>query len=100
MTGFGEALQRVAARVPETRMLVVMATDGIPIEKLVVRPDPDQEAVARVLVQGADGDNDRELLFNYRTEQNEVWDDPALGEEWKYTPVYPQPGSFGMRVDL
>jgi hypothetical protein len=61
---------------------------------------PDQEAVARVLVQAADGDNNRELLFNYRTEQNEVWDDPALGEEWKYTPVYPQPGSFGMRVDM
>lgn len=46
MTGFGEALQRVAARVPETQMLVVMATDGIPIEKLVVRPDPNLEAVA------------------------------------------------------
>jgi predicted regulator of Ras-like GTPase activity (Roadblock/LC7/MglB family) len=46
VTGFGEALQRVAARVPETQMLVVMATDGIPIEKLVVRPDPNLEAVA------------------------------------------------------
>jgi predicted regulator of Ras-like GTPase activity (Roadblock/LC7/MglB family) len=46
VTGFGEALQRVASRVPETQMLVVMATDGIPIEKLVVRPDPNQEAVA------------------------------------------------------
>ena len=46
MTGFGEALRKVAARVPETQMLVVMATDGIPIEKLVVRPDPNLEAVA------------------------------------------------------
>jgi predicted regulator of Ras-like GTPase activity (Roadblock/LC7/MglB family) len=46
VTSFGEVLQRVAARVPETQMLVVMATDGIPIEKLVVRPDPNLEAVA------------------------------------------------------
>ena len=46
MTGFGEALQQVAARVPETQMLMVMATDGIPIEKLVVRPNPNLEAVA------------------------------------------------------
>ena len=46
MTGFGDALRKVAARVPETQMLVVMATDGIPIEKLVVRPDPNLEAVA------------------------------------------------------
>ena len=46
MTGFGDALQKVAARVPETQMLMVMATDGIPIEKLVVRPDPNLEAVA------------------------------------------------------
>jgi predicted regulator of Ras-like GTPase activity (Roadblock/LC7/MglB family) len=46
VTSFGEALRRVAQRVPETQMLVVMATDGIPIEKLVVRPDPNLEAVA------------------------------------------------------
>jgi predicted regulator of Ras-like GTPase activity (Roadblock/LC7/MglB family) len=46
MSGFSDALQTVAARVPETQMLIVMASDGIPIEKLVVRPEPDLEAVA------------------------------------------------------
>ena len=46
MTGFSDALKKVAARVPETQMLIVMATDGIPIEKLVVRADPNLEAVA------------------------------------------------------
>ena len=46
MTGFRDALQKVAARVPATQMLMVMATDGIPIEKLVVRPDPNLESVA------------------------------------------------------
>jgi hypothetical protein len=61
---------------------------------------PDQEAVARVLVEGADGAANRTLLFNYRSEENEVWDDPSLMEEWRYQAVYPQPGSLGMRVEL
>ena len=43
---FGEALRIISKRVPETQMLMIMGTDGIPIEKLVVRPDPNLEAVA------------------------------------------------------
>jgi predicted regulator of Ras-like GTPase activity (Roadblock/LC7/MglB family) len=43
---FGEALRIVSTRVPETQMLMIMGTDGSPIEKLVVRPDPNLEAVA------------------------------------------------------
>ena len=43
---FGEALRLVSMRVPETQMVMIMGTDGIPIEKLVVRPDPNLEAVA------------------------------------------------------
>lgn len=43
---FGEALRIVSTRVPETQMLMIMGTDGIPIEKLVLRPDPNLEAVA------------------------------------------------------
>jgi predicted regulator of Ras-like GTPase activity (Roadblock/LC7/MglB family) len=43
---FSDTLQQVAARVPETQLLIVMGTDGIPIEKLVVRPAPNLEAVA------------------------------------------------------
>jgi predicted regulator of Ras-like GTPase activity (Roadblock/LC7/MglB family) len=46
MSGFSDALKKVASRVPETQMLIVMAADGIPIEKLIVRPDPDLEAIA------------------------------------------------------
>ena len=44
--GFSESLKRVAARVPETHVVILMGTDGIPIEKLVVRPDPNLEAIA------------------------------------------------------
>jgi len=46
VTTFAEALQSIASRVPETQVLMIMGTDGIPIERLVVRPDPNLEAVA------------------------------------------------------
>ncbi len=46
MSHFGEVLRVLAARVPEARLLIVMATDGIPVEKLTVRADPRLEAVA------------------------------------------------------
>jgi predicted regulator of Ras-like GTPase activity (Roadblock/LC7/MglB family) len=43
---FAEALKDVARRVPETQLVMVMGTDGIPIEKLVVRADPNMDAIA------------------------------------------------------
>jgi predicted regulator of Ras-like GTPase activity (Roadblock/LC7/MglB family) len=46
VTRFGQALRAVAARVPESQLLIIMGTDGIPIEKLVLNPDPNLEAVA------------------------------------------------------
>jgi predicted regulator of Ras-like GTPase activity (Roadblock/LC7/MglB family) len=46
VAAFTEALKRIASQVPETQVLILMGTDGIPIEKLVVRPDPNLEAVA------------------------------------------------------
>jgi beta-lactamase superfamily II metal-dependent hydrolase len=58
---------------------------------------PDPEAVARVLLQEGEA---RVLLFNYRTEENEVWDEPELKERWRYRAVYPEAGTFGMRLEL
>lgn len=46
MSGFSDALTQIAQRVPESQLLMIMGTDGIPIEKLVIRPDPNMEAVA------------------------------------------------------
>ena len=46
MAAFAEVLRSVAARVPESELLMVIGTDGIPIEKLTVRSDPNLEAVA------------------------------------------------------
>ena len=45
MSSFADALAGVAARVPETQLVMVMGTDGIPIEKLVVRPDANMDAI-------------------------------------------------------
>lgn len=46
MADFTDTLKGIAARVPEAQLLLVMATDGIPVAKLVVKPDPNLEAVA------------------------------------------------------
>jgi predicted regulator of Ras-like GTPase activity (Roadblock/LC7/MglB family) len=46
VASFGDALQQIARRVPEADVLMVIGTDGIPIDRLVVRPGPDVEAVA------------------------------------------------------
>jgi len=46
LTVFGEVLQRVADRVPEAQFIAIMGTDGIPIERIAPRPDPNLEAVA------------------------------------------------------
>ena len=44
MPAFAQALKDVAARVPETEVLMIIGTDGIPIEKLTLRADPNIEA--------------------------------------------------------
>lgn len=46
MASFSDTLKTVAAKVPETQILMIMGTDGIPIERLVMRQDPDVEAIA------------------------------------------------------
>jgi beta-lactamase superfamily II metal-dependent hydrolase len=58
---------------------------------------PDEEAVARVILRGG---SDPELLFNYRTSQNAVWDDRALRDRLGYRTVYPAEGAEGLVVDL
>ncbi len=49
MSAFADALDRIAARVPEAEAVMIIGTDGIPIEKKVLRPDPSLEAVAAEL---------------------------------------------------
>ncbi len=46
MPAFAEVLKDVAGCVPESELLMIIGTDGIPIEKLTLRADPNMEAVA------------------------------------------------------
>ena len=46
MATFADALEEIAKRVPEAEVLMIIGTDGIPIDKLTVRPNADVEAVA------------------------------------------------------
>jgi predicted regulator of Ras-like GTPase activity (Roadblock/LC7/MglB family) len=43
---FGDSLRDVAARVPEAQVVMLMGTDGIPIDRFAPRPDANLEAVA------------------------------------------------------
>jgi predicted regulator of Ras-like GTPase activity (Roadblock/LC7/MglB family) len=43
---FAKALEIAAARVPEMRVVMIIGTDGIPIERLVLQPDPNLETIA------------------------------------------------------
>jgi predicted regulator of Ras-like GTPase activity (Roadblock/LC7/MglB family) len=46
VAGFREALEGVAQRIPEAEVLMVIGTDGIPIDKIAPRPVSDIETVA------------------------------------------------------
>jgi predicted regulator of Ras-like GTPase activity (Roadblock/LC7/MglB family) len=46
VASFSEVLNSISRRVPEIQVVMIMGTDGIPIEKLVVRQAPNMDAVA------------------------------------------------------
>ncbi len=48
-TAFSEALHAVVRRVPEADVVMVIGSDGIPVEKLVQRADAGSEVVAAEL---------------------------------------------------
>lgn len=50
---------------------------------------PDQEAIARVIKYGATGQT---LLFNYRTEFNDMWDNTTLKRKHGYSTLYQDNG--------
>ncbi len=47
--GFLETLRGVARRVPDARALLIIGTDGIPVERLLLAQDPTLEAMAAEL---------------------------------------------------
>ena len=58
---------------------------------------PDAAAVARVVMGAPRG---AELVFNYRTALNEVWDAPSLQAHHGYSVRFPPEGEAGIAVDL
>lgn len=58
---------------------------------------PDPEAVARVIRHGGTSPT---LAFNYRSEQNRIWDDARLMEEHRYQVRYPVDGQAGLEINL
>jgi beta-lactamase superfamily II metal-dependent hydrolase len=58
---------------------------------------PDDEAVARVLVHGG---RQPTLSFNYATERNRRWAEPALQAKYGYQVQYPEGGQAGVVIAL
>jgi beta-lactamase superfamily II metal-dependent hydrolase len=57
---------------------------------------PSREAVARILKYGRSGNRPTDLVFNYRTKFNSIWDSAALKQKWAYTTAFPASGQKGM----
>jgi hypothetical protein len=57
---------------------------------------PDPEAIARVIKAGQKPC----LVFNYRSEENTIWDNAALKKQYGYTTRYPKAGEEGITLEL
>ena len=58
---------------------------------------PDRETIARVIVRGGP---EPTLMFNYRSDYNELWEEPSLQARYHYRTEYPAKGAEGLRVSL
>ncbi len=58
---------------------------------------PDKEAMARVIRFGGP---EPELIFNYRTEFNQPWDNQQLEKKYNYRVQFPEGGAAGIVVEL
>lgn len=57
---------------------------------------PHPETIARILKPR----RDVRLCFNYRSDENEVWDDGDLQDDWRYEAHYPRAGATGHKLTL
>jgi beta-lactamase superfamily II metal-dependent hydrolase len=57
---------------------------------------PSREAVARVLKYARNGNRPTELVFNYRTKYNSIWDSANLKQLWGYSTTFPDSGAEGV----
>jgi beta-lactamase superfamily II metal-dependent hydrolase len=59
---------------------------------------PDPETVARILQ--SDPRRQKALIFNFRQESTEIWNDAELMRRWNYRCIYPVKGQHGVTVNL
>jgi beta-lactamase superfamily II metal-dependent hydrolase len=57
---------------------------------------PSPAAVARVLKYGKSGTKATDLVFNYRTKYNDIWDSDGLRLKWGYRTTFPPSGQNGL----
>lgn len=58
---------------------------------------PDDVTIARLIKLN---NKEIQLLFNYRTQYNEKWDDELLKMKYKYSTTYPDENQDGLRIKL
>jgi len=61
---------------------------------------PDREAIARIIKSGKSGGRNPELIFNYRTPYNDLWERADLQEKYGFTARYPDDAKSGQVVSL
>jgi hypothetical protein len=61
---------------------------------------PDRQAIARIIKHGKSDSGDPELIFNYRTRYNDVWERKDLQEQYGFTARFPNTEHPGLRVSL
>lgn len=57
---------------------------------------PSREAVARILKYGRSGKRTTQLVFNYLSNDNKVWNSESLKTKWRYTTEYPEKRTPGI----
>ncbi|HWM95190.1 MAG TPA: hypothetical protein VN493_30830 [Thermoanaerobaculia bacterium] len=57
---------------------------------------PHRETIARILKPR----RDVRLHFNYRSDENEIWDDSDLQGDWSYRACFPENGAQGYKLTL
>ena len=40
------------------------------------------------------------LIFNYRSDANDIWDDKQLQARYRYEAIYPEEGRLGIKIRL
>ena len=61
---------------------------------------PDREAIARIIKYGKFAGRNPELIFNYRTHYNDVWEREDLQKKYGFTARYPATDQPGQVVSL